>query len=130
MLLAKIDRMLWERPFCGSDFSRDSLKIAAKAAPTDRRYMELRRTEALRAYCRHIDTELAAGTPLKVMTRHLLGIRAREPGGRKWRRALCELADGAAGLDELRALIPSSVDAVREHRARPERIAAPVFQAT
>jgi tRNA-dihydrouridine synthase A len=126
MLLAELDRLLWARPFCGSDFSRDSLKIAAKAAPT----AESRRTEALRAYCRHIDTELHAGTPLKTMTRHLLGVHAREPGGRKWRRALGELANGAAGLDELRTLIRSNADAGGERRAGRSTFAIPVFQAT
>jgi hypothetical protein len=41
------------------------------------------------------------------MTRHLLGIYTGERGGRSWRRALGGLTNGAAGLDELRALIPT-----------------------
>jgi tRNA-dihydrouridine synthase A len=130
MLLAELDRLLWARPFCGSDFSRDSWKIAAKAASTDRSYRESRRTEALRAYCRYMDTELKAGTPLKTMTRHLLGIRAREPGGRKWRRALGELANEAAGLEELCSLIRSDLDAGRARRAMRATIATAVLQAT
>jgi tRNA-dihydrouridine synthase A len=135
MLIAELDRLLWAQPFCGSDFSggsgfsRDSfLFVAAKAAPTDRSCPESRRTEALRAYCRHIDTELHAGTPLKVMTRHLLGIHAREPGGRKWRRALGELTNGTTGLDELRALIRANVDAGGHGGAGRVAIATPVFQ--
>jgi tRNA-dihydrouridine synthase A len=130
MLLAELDQLLWAQRFCGSDFSRDSLKIAAKATPTNGSSLDSRRTEALRAYCRHIDTELRAGTPLKAMTRHLLGIHAREPGGRKWRRALGELPNGVAGLDELRTLIHANVDAGRERTATRATIATPVFQGT
>lgn len=81
MLLALLDRVLF-----GSDSRRDA---------------------ALRDYCRYIDAELHVGTPLKAMTRHLLGIYAGERGGRRWRRALGELTHGFAGLDELRALIPT-----------------------
>jgi tRNA-dihydrouridine synthase A len=80
MLLAALDHVLF-----GSDAERDV---------------------ALRDYCRYVDAELHVGTPLKAMTRHLLGIYAGERGGRRWRRALGELTNGAAGLDELRALIP------------------------
>ena len=81
MLLALLDRVLF-----GSDSRRDA---------------------ALRDFCRYIDAELHVGTPLKAMTRHLLGIYAGERGGRRWRRALGELTHGFAGLDELRALIPT-----------------------
>jgi hypothetical protein len=35
------------------------------------------------------------------MSRHLLGLRAGSPGGRRWRRALSELADGRSGLATL-----------------------------
>jgi tRNA-dihydrouridine synthase A len=107
MLLAKLDRLLWE--------------------PTRRLPIEELRHAALRAYCRYIDAELRAGTPLKAMTRHLLGIYAGERGGRKWRRALGELANGAAGLDELRAVIRENANAGESLRAGPAAFAAPAF---
>jgi tRNA-dihydrouridine synthase A len=61
--------------------------------------------EVLAAYERYVARELARGTPLRTMTRHLLGMRSGRPGGRRWRRALSELGDGSRGLDELRALV-------------------------
>ena len=42
-------------------------------------------------YVRYVAREIEGGTPLKTMTRHLLGMRAGRPGGRRWRRALGEL---------------------------------------
>ena len=44
------------------------------------------------------------------MTRHLLGLRAGLPGGRRFRRALSELADGQAGLAELREIAAGFAD--------------------
>jgi tRNA-dihydrouridine synthase A len=64
--------------------------------------------EVLAAFERYVARELARGTPLRAMTRHLLGMRSGRAGGRRWRRALTELRDGARGLDELRALVRSS----------------------
>jgi len=61
-------------------------------------------SRVLERYIVYIERELAAGTPLKSMTRHLLGLRAGLPGGRRFRRALSELADGQAGLAELREI--------------------------
>ena len=51
-------------------------------------------------YVRYVAKEIESGTPLKTMTRHLLGMRAGRPGGRQWRRALGEL-DGFAALTRL-----------------------------
>ena len=56
-------------------------------------------------FLRYVARELDRGTPLRMMTRHLLGMRTGRAGGRRWRRGLGELAAGRAGLDELRALI-------------------------
>ena len=44
------------------------------------------------------------------MTRHLLGLRAGQPGGRRFRRALSELADGQVGLAELREIAAGFAD--------------------
>jgi len=49
------------------------------------------RSAILESYLRYVERELAQGTPLKVMTRHLMGLYAKQPGGRRWRRRLGEL---------------------------------------
>ncbi len=50
-----------------------------------------REAAVLAHYVRYVAREVESGTPLKTMTRHLLGMRAGRPGGRQWRRALGEL---------------------------------------
>lgn len=59
----------------------------------------------LAAFERYVAAELERGTPLRSMTRHLLGMRCGRAGGRRWRRYLSELGDGARGLEKLRALV-------------------------
>jgi len=61
--------------------------------------------EVLAAFERYVAREVERGTPLRAMTRHLLGMRSGRAGGRHWRRRLGELNDGRGGLDELRALV-------------------------
>jgi tRNA-dihydrouridine synthase A len=55
-------------------------------------------------YLAYAERELARGTPLRSITRHLLGWRAHRPGGRRWRRELTHLPHGPAGLERLRSL--------------------------
>jgi tRNA-dihydrouridine synthase A len=59
----------------------------------------------LTEFLRYVAREVDVGTPLKTMTRHLLGMRAGRPGGRAWRRALGELGEGRTGLEALRRLV-------------------------
>jgi tRNA-dihydrouridine synthase A len=59
----------------------------------------------LAAFERYVARELAGGTPLRAMTRHLLGMRTGREGGRLWRRALSQLTEGSRGLDGLRAVV-------------------------
>jgi len=59
----------------------------------------------LGAFERYVAREVAAGTPLRAMTRHLLGMRNGRAGGRRWRRVLGELGDGPRGLEDLRSLV-------------------------
>jgi tRNA-dihydrouridine synthase A len=61
--------------------------------------------EVLAAFERYVAGELERGTPLRAMTRHLLGMRSGRAGGRRWRRGLGELGEGSRGLDDLRALV-------------------------
>ena len=48
------------------------------------------RAGALRRLKPYVESELAAGTPLAAITRHLLGLYRGEPGGRQFRRVLSE----------------------------------------
>jgi tRNA-dihydrouridine synthase A len=66
----------------------------------------------LDSYMRHIVREVALGTPLKSMTRHLLGLRAGRPGGRRWRREL-GLLDG---IDSLLRLVSNPAGGEAESR--------------
>jgi tRNA-dihydrouridine synthase A len=61
--------------------------------------------EVLANFVRYVARELDKGTPLRTMTRHLLGMRAGRAGGRRWRRELGEVGDGARGLGALRRLV-------------------------
>ncbi len=57
------------------------------------------REQVVEAMLPYIEQELAAGTPLKHITRHMLGLFQGRPGARRWRRQLSERAPrrGAAG---------------------------------
>ena len=57
------------------------------------------------AYLEYVESELAAGTPLRVMTRHLMGLYAHQPGARRWRRGLGELVEGKAGFKACKRLL-------------------------
>lgn len=61
--------------------------------------------DVLARYERYVAREVTRGTPLRAMTRHLLGMRNGRAGGRVWRRALGELGEGAHGLAALRRLV-------------------------
>jgi tRNA-dihydrouridine synthase A len=50
------------------------------------------RLEVLERLLPYVEKELAAGTELKHITRHVLGLFAGEPGARAWRRHLSEQA--------------------------------------
>jgi tRNA-dihydrouridine synthase A len=62
----------------------------------------------LEAFERYAARELESGTPLRAVTRHLLGMRSGRAGGRRWRRDLVALGDGARGLANLRALVDAA----------------------
>ena len=50
------------------------------------------RAQALRRLLPYCERELAAGTPLAHMTRHILGLYRNQPGGRAFRRVLSQQA--------------------------------------
>ena len=69
----------------------------------------LTREHAFKRFLPYIREELNRGTPLKVMTRHLLGLYAGRPGGRAWRRFLGELPGGEEGFAALQRFELASV---------------------
>jgi tRNA-dihydrouridine synthase A len=92
-------------------------------ADVDRRYFGALETPAERhavaaAMAGYIEAELAAGTPLAAMTRHMLGLFQDVPGARAWRRQLSERAHrpgaGVAVLREALACVPHDIPAAAE----------------
>ncbi len=77
--------------------------------------------EIARRYLEHVEAELERGTPLKVMTRHLIGLHAGRRGSRAWRRALSELGNGRRGLGSLRELVAGLGAARAGERSTNER---------
>ncbi|WP_428101698.1 tRNA dihydrouridine(20/20a) synthase DusA [Candidatus Rariloculus sp.] len=63
------------------------------------------RADIAESYVAHVESELASGTPLRVMTRHLMGLYAHQPGARRWRRELGELAEGKPGFRAFKRLL-------------------------
>lgn len=61
------------------------------------------REDIVKRYLPYLETELSTGTSLKLMTRHLMGLYAAQPGGKRWRRFLGELPHGRDGLTALQA---------------------------
>lgn len=76
-----------ERRFCGG------------SAPSSRK-------EVLDRLLPYVERELAAGTELKHITRHVLGLFAGQPGARAWRRYLSEHAHRPrAGVEVLQSAV-------------------------
>ena len=75
------------------------------------------RADVLGRFVEHIEAELVRGTPLRTMTRHALGLFAGLPGGRRWRRELGALPDGAAGLERLRRVVATDTAAASDREA-------------
>jgi len=76
--------------------------------------------DALQRYFAYAEREIAAGTRLRAMTRHLMGAFAGRPGGRRWRRALSDwprAEDDRATLDALRDLAAELVERSRARAA-------------
>ena len=63
------------------------------------------RSTVLESMLHYAAGEVANGTPLRAITRHLMGLYAGSPGARAWRRTLGELDDGTSGLRQLEQLL-------------------------
>jgi tRNA-dihydrouridine synthase A len=78
-----IGREAYQNPYCLAGWERALLDVAEPAPD---------RFEIVRRLVPYIERELAAGTPLTAMTRHVLGLFNGLPGARAWRRHLSEAA--------------------------------------
>jgi tRNA-dihydrouridine synthase A len=69
------------------------------------------REAVLAAMLRYAADELRAGTSVRSITRHMLGLYAGELGARHWRRTLSDLSKGSHALADLERLLTSQVAA-------------------
>jgi tRNA-dihydrouridine synthase A len=86
--LAEVDgvmvgREAYQNPYCLAGWE-SALLGATDPMPS--------REEVVRRLLPYVERELAEGTPLKAMTRHLMGLFNGLPGARAWRRHLSEEA--------------------------------------
>ncbi len=78
------------------------------------------RAEAVERFLPYIARELAQGTPLSAMARHLIGLYQAVPGARAWRRTLSEnVHRPGSGLDVVR----QALDCVASRDEMPETAA-------
>lgn len=66
------------------------------------------REDVLEAFLPYIERELVKGTPLRSITRHMLGLYQGMPGARSWRRALSEGVAKGGGPALLREALPKA----------------------
>ncbi len=89
-----IGRQAYHHPYWLAELQTQVLNRDGWSAPT--------RDDIVRAFVPYVESELAKGTSLQSMTRHVLGLFAGQPGARRWRRYLSENATKAgAGADML-----------------------------
>jgi len=75
------------------------------------------RGQVVAAMLPYIERELKAGTPLKHITRHMLGLFQGVPGARTWRRELGRhAANRAAGIDVVTAALARTTATVVQQR--------------
>lgn len=110
-----IGREAYENPYSLAAMDAALFTHAARAAAGDAAATECddaalqlpSREAVLQAYRPYVERQLASGTPLKHITRHLLGLYRGQPGGRQFRRLLSERAHApGAGIDVLLDAIP------------------------
>jgi tRNA-dihydrouridine synthase A len=93
-------------------------------ADVDRRFGGGSSTSASRhavveALLPYVEREVAAGTPLHAVTRHILGLFNGQPGARAWRRHLSENVPGFCGSPtDASALVRDAASRVADQSAR------------
>src|SRR5205807_608254 len=85
-------------------------------SPKENRELPPLRYEVVRAFIPYVQRQLAGGTPLRSMTRHILGLYHGMPGARSWRRTLSdarllERGEATLLLKALAEVEPQAVDA-------------------
>ncbi len=104
-----LGRAAYQNPYLLVDVDRRY--FGAEGMPPDRHAV----AAAMTGY---IEAELAAGTPLAAITRHMLGLFQRVPGARLWRRHLSEHAHragaGLAVVQDALAQVPRYIPAAAE----------------
>jgi tRNA-dihydrouridine synthase A len=97
-----IGREAYQNPYSLTRFER---AIGGGGAAPSRR-------EIVARMLPYIERELAAGTPLRHITRHMLGLYAGEPGARHWRRTLSERShQPGAGIEVVQAALDARAEA-------------------
>jgi tRNA-dihydrouridine synthase A len=111
--LARVDgvmlgRAAYHNPYLLADVDRRFFN-STRAVP--------RREEIVRLMLPYIERELNAGTPLKHITRHMLGLFQGMPGARSWRRHLSTHAVRAGtGCEVVIEALESTTRVARETR--------------
>lgn len=96
-----IGREAYQNPWVLADADRE---IFGEDTPAPTRH------EVLARLLPYLERELAAGTPLNAMTRHILGLFHGQPGARAWRRHISEQAHRpGAGVSVLLDAAPRPV---------------------
>lgn len=99
-----IGRQAYNQPWFLTEV--ESFLAASAARPAESRLAVI---DAMLPYA---ERELGAGTPLKHITRHMLGLFAGQPGARRWRRFISEQAHRpGAGIEVLSRAVEHFDDA-------------------
>jgi tRNA-dihydrouridine synthase A len=83
----------------------DTMRLRDAARVFNPQLPEITQGEVLTAIRPYLERELAAGTPLPRLARHLMGLYCGIPGARDWRRGLAAIKADASGLAELDVLV-------------------------
>jgi tRNA-dihydrouridine synthase A len=104
-----IGREAYQNPYCLALWQRELLGTA-EAVPG--------RGEVVTKLLVYCEQELRAGTPLRAITRHLMGLFNGLPGARAWRRHLSEAAHRpGAGAEVILAALARLQDRGQRHEA-------------
>ena len=110
-----IGRAAYDDPYLFAAADRELFGDEAAPVPS--------RAEVVEAYLPYVEARLAAGAPLKWMSRHLLGLFTGRPGAKAWRRHIAEHAHlegaGVNVLVEALAKVPAHVRDERPAGTRP-----------